>query len=161
MAECLIAGGKKAGLLGEAKVVSSVKEIDEGAVGVGVASAAQAVMLPLVIVGRPKPMMMKTPVPAKGPAVPPPPPAAQKAADPFAEESKGLRELRKVAEPMPPLVFNLKRQPDALVWEMRQSGLRSAVPGVLDVWIESILKGAGPGQDPVRAIPPAPPAAKR
>jgi hypothetical protein len=136
VAGCLTAGGKKTGLLAETKVAGAFQDADAGAVMAGVIVPEQAVMDFFVLLGSvaaPRAM----PVPGKIPAPPP-----QKKP---AETSPVMRQLRKAVEPMPPLVFTLGRQPESLVLQMRQGGLRRAAPRLLDAWIESILQGTGQG----------------
>jgi hypothetical protein len=168
VAASLAAGGKKEGLLGETKTAEAVKEIDERAVMVSVVSPAQIAVDLFVLmrqtVARKEMQMKKIAVaPGGAPAAPPPPPQPPKES---AEEAKIKQELRKAFEPLPPLTFSLNRQPDVLLLEMRPVALRRIAPRLLDVWIESLVKGmsqeAGVGGAAVPALPaaktPAPPA---
>jgi hypothetical protein len=162
VAASLAAGGKKEGLLGETRTADAIKEIDERAAMVGVVSPGQAIVdvfaLMRQIVGQPRM------APAKMKAMPPGAPAAPPAAPPqppeeSAEEAKIKAELRKAFEPLPPMTFSLNRQPDVLLLEMRPIALRRVVPRLLDVWVESLVKGMSQEAGGINAIAPAPPAA--
>jgi hypothetical protein len=159
----LMAGSKKEGWPSEAKAADALKEIDERAVAVGVVSPAQAIVdvfaLMRQIVGQPRiaPAKMKAVPNGKGPAGPPP--APPQPPEESAEEAKIKAELRKAFEPLPPLTFSLNRQPDVLVLEMRPVALRRIAPRLLDVWVESLVKGMSQEAGGINAIAPAPPAA--
>jgi hypothetical protein len=148
VAEALVAGGKKAGLLGNSKVAEAVKDIDDKAALIGVASPSQAALDLFALLSRPssRPMMKLPPG-----AAPPPPPAIKPL-----EETKKVQELRKAAEP---LVFSLNRQPDRLVLEMRPLPLRRMAPRLLEVWVEAAFKRIAEGDSgnggAIEAVPPA------
>jgi hypothetical protein len=137
VADALIAGGKKAGLLGEAKVAEAVKEIDDKSVAVGVLSSSQAALDLLAALNRPPARMGRPPAPGL-----PPQPVEQPEDKPL-EESKAVQVFRKASEP---LVFGLHRKPESLVLEMRPLSLRRMTPLFLDAWIETLLKPVGVGE---------------
>ncbi|HTU19849.1 MAG TPA: hypothetical protein VMG10_17435 [Gemmataceae bacterium] len=133
VAESLIAGSKKAGLLGETKVAAAVKEIDDKAVAVGVLSSARAAMDLFAVMSRPR-FIMKAPAPGQAPGMVEQPPA------PSLESTKTGQALLKVAEP---LVFTLNRQSDRLELKIQPLLLRRMTPRLLDVWIETLLQPLG------------------
>jgi hypothetical protein len=168
VALALTAGGKKEGLLGEARVADAVKALDRP-VALGVASLGQGlVRLFKMSVGAPVDQQRVAPV-----AAPPPPggpPAAEKKPPKVPEEvEKAARELAKVVEPLPPAVFGLTRKPDSLTLEVRQTSLRRVSARVINVWVEGSLQRAFRGQGmpggfgavgvPMEAVdtPPPPP----
>jgi hypothetical protein len=160
VARALTVGAKKEGLLAGEKVAAAVKELDADAVMVGVVSSAEAAGAAFLLAGREAPAMQKMPVP--GGAAAPPPPAAKKGPKEADEARKARRELSKATGSMTPCVLSLSRKPDALVLEMRQVGLRRAVPALLDVWIDATLHAAGQGPVGIGAGVKGPaPAAKR
>jgi hypothetical protein len=166
VAESLIAGGKKAGLLAETKVSSAIKEIDDKTAAVGVLSSARAAMDLFAVLSRPSIQsrpMMKMPAPpgggAPGAAPPPPPPPRVKvedSPDKTIELSKPMQALFKESEP---LVFCLNRQAESLVLEIRPMPLRRMTPRLLEAWVEALLKPSTeappvPGRD-MPVLPPA------
>jgi hypothetical protein len=157
----LAAGSKKESWPSEAKTADALKEIDERAVMVGVVSPGQAVVDLLALIqqamGRQRAMQMKAPA---GGAPPAPAPAPPQPPEESAEEAKFKAELRKAFEPLPPMVLSLNRQPDVLLLEMRPIALRRVVPRLLDVWVESLVKGMSQEAEMrMKAIAPAAPAA--
>jgi hypothetical protein len=130
VAESLIAGSKKEGLLGEMKVSAAVKEIDDKSVAVGVLSSARAAMDLFAVMSRPR-FIMKAPAPGQAPAAFEPPPEK-----PW-DSSKTGQALLKTAEP---LVFTLNRSSDHLILEMKSLALRRMAPRLLDAVIESLLQ---------------------
>jgi hypothetical protein len=140
VAEALAAGARKQGLLGEAKVAAALQDVDASAVAVGVVPPERSLTELFTYLGTPAPVMKRVGPPG-APAPAPPPP--RKEAPPGLEKS--LKDLRKAVEPLPPLVFSLSRQPESVVLELRQTGLRRVAPRVLDVWVESILQRTLPG----------------
>jgi hypothetical protein len=158
VAASLAAGGKKEGLLGETKTAEAVKEIDEHAVMVGVVSPTQLAvdlftLMRQTVARREMPMKKIAVAPGGAPAAPQPPPQPPKES---AEEAKIKQELRKAFEPLPPLTFSLTRQPDVLLLEMRSVAMRRIAPRLLDVWIESLVKGMNQETGGINAITPAP-----
>lgn len=145
VADALIAGDKKEGLLGETKVAEAVKEIDEKAVAVGVMSPSQAALDLLAALNRPPARMGRPPAPGL------PPQPVEQAEDKPLEESQAVQAFRKTSEP---LVFGLHRKPESLLLEMRPLSLRRMTPLFLDAWIESLLKPVGAGEStPTTPLP--------
>jgi hypothetical protein len=171
VALALTAGGKKEGLLGEARVADAVKALDRP-VALGVASTGQGlVQLFKTSLGAPRDDRRFASV-----AAPPPPggrPAEKKPAKVPEEVEKAARELAKVVEPLPPVVLSLARNPDALILEARQTSLRRVSARVINLWVEAALqqairgRGMGGFGGPVGAeavevpleapVPPTPP----
>ncbi|MGH7172875.1 MAG: hypothetical protein ACRELG_21550, partial [Gemmataceae bacterium] len=135
VAEGLITGGKKEGLLGETNVAAAIKETDEKAVVVGVLSSARAAMDLFAVMSRP-PVVMRAPAaPGQVPAAP-----VERPPEKPLDSSKAGQAFLKTAEP---LVFALNRQSDRLMLEIRPLPLRRMTPRLLDVWIEALLQPVG------------------
>ncbi len=148
LAANLLAGSKKEGLLGETKVADAIKEMDASTVSVGILSSATAVVDGYTFLNELSAWKMKKMVP---PGVKPPP--VEKKPEKSAEALRALGELRKAVQPLPPLVFSLHRQPETLLLELRQTGLRRSVPRLLDVWIELTLQSIDQGSGGMGPVP--------
>jgi hypothetical protein len=162
VAAALKCGSKKEGLVSDPKNAAAVKEVD-GSVAVGVLSVSSAVvgffrMMEQDQGGR----FNKVAPPPGGPGGPPGgPPAEPKLSD---RAEKASKELAKVLEPLPPVVFSMNRKEDTLVFEARLTGLKSVSTKLIDLWVDSALERqlerqrgfAVPGAVPV----PPPPGAK-
>jgi hypothetical protein len=174
VAEALACGAKKEGLLGEEKVAAAVKELDEP-VAVGVGSLGRMALSWFLLEKKgpagQRPAIQEVAPPAKGLApvkkLPAPGALAQAPAgdelvaaddEPAgATEDKAVKDMMKVIEPLPPLVISLKRKPEVLVVEVRQTGLRTVSAKLIDVLIDlgaqQILQERGGGFKAVPAQP--------
>jgi hypothetical protein len=165
VAASLKCGSKKTGMVSEAKYAAAVKEVD-GSVAVGVVSVSSAIAgyfrwLELDQGGA---RFNKVAPPPGGPPPGGPgdvPPVAPKLSD---RAEKAVKELAKVLEPLPPVVFSMNRKEDTLVFEARLTGLKAVSTKLIDQWVDSALERqlerqrgfAVPGGVP----PPPPPGAK-
>jgi len=166
VAAALKSGSKKAGLLSDAKNAAALKEVD-GSAAVGLISVSTAIVEIFRSLEQDQgPRFNKVPQPPGGPGDGPPggPPAAPKLSD---RAEKAVKELAKVLEPLPPVVFSMNRKEDTLVLEARLTGLKSVSTKLIDLWVDSALERqlerqrgfAVPGGVPVPP-PPPPPGAK-
>jgi hypothetical protein len=134
VANALTVGGKKQGVLGEAKVAAALKDLD-GPIAVGVGSLGRGV-IELFREGHAPggrndlgPKAKKDERPA--------PPAPDKLPD-YAE--KAVAALTKLFEPLPPTVVTLDRKADSLVLQMRQPGLKSVSAKLIDIVVDTALQ---------------------
>jgi hypothetical protein len=166
VADSLLAGTKKQGLLSDAKVAAALKDVGD-ANAVGVVSVGQGLsdLLRAATGSR-----MMPPRPVGGPPGGLPPGAgggAPPGGGPAKEEApdKYVKELLKASEPLPPMVLTLTRTKENVVLEVRQTGLKSASAKIINALIEAGLhnmyeggRGGGPGAIETKPdLPPPPP----
>ncbi len=141
-------GAKKEGLLGDEKAAAAIKDLGD-VQALAVLSSGNAVVEAFRQRELAPAVQQFTPVaPNPPPAPTDKPPAEQPKLSKRAEQT--IADVKKVVEPLPPAVFSLKREPDALTLEARQAGLKGVTNKLIDQWIESgmerILEGIkGPG----------------
>jgi hypothetical protein len=138
VAAALKCGSKKEGLVSNAKYAAAVKEGD-GSVAVGVVSVSSAVVGFFRMMELDQgPRFNKVAPPPGGPGGPPGgPPVVPKLSE---RGEKALKELTKIMEPLPPVVFGLNRKEDTLVLEARLTGLKTVATKLIDLWVDSALE---------------------
>jgi hypothetical protein len=130
VAAVLVAGGKKEGLAGDARVAAVLKELDNPILA-GVGLLGQVLEAGLHQLGK-KPFGPQVIRPNAIPAPPPPRPGT--------DLEKPVRELTRVVEALPPAVASLGRKGDTLTLGIRQSGLRAVAPKVISIYIETAVE---------------------
>jgi hypothetical protein len=138
VAAVLKGGAKNGGLLGEAKVATALKGTDDALV-VGAASLGEFLAQSVKLIEGQR-VMIKRAVP---PGIVPPPPKEEKPADTTA---KFVKELTRVAEPLPPAVMTLSRKGDVYVLEMKMTALRTASAKVINVFIDRLIEDIQSGK---------------
>jgi hypothetical protein len=144
VAEALAAGRKKGGLLGEETVAAGLKELD-GASVTGVASLGGLLVELYKDSERcASPRMMGGPTPPPGAGAPPGGiPATRVEPGKLSDRAeKRAKELASALGPLPPLVFGLTRQPDAITLTVRQPQLRRVSARAIDLWVEAAMERA-------------------
>jgi hypothetical protein len=140
VAEALAAGRKKSGLAADEAVLAGVKELNAAVVGVAAPGLLVAELYKATerAAGRP---VVGVKMGAGGPP-PVPVPAREKPVELPDGVQKTAKTLARAFEPLPPLVFGLTRQSDALALTVRQPQLRRASARAIDVWVESAMERA-------------------
>jgi hypothetical protein len=153
VADALTAGAKKAGLLGETRTSTALKEApDASLVGVLSLGSLLAFMTPLEAETRL--LVAPAPVPPGAPKAPP----QSKRIHPV--RAKLTKELIRVCESAPPAVLTVERKPEHVTMMLRQANLRmisaKLVNGIVDATLERMFNPGGEAGGGAEAVPPPP-----
>jgi len=158
IAEALNGGAKNQGLLSDPMVADTLKRID-GPVVLGICSLRHTLPDLPSWAGFRRTTSFDASQAVPGPGVPP-----SGAKPGLMGEEKFAQELSKMLAPLPPALFTLARQPNAITLEVRQPALKSVSAKLINAAIDSSLGQAadsfkaGPAPGAARVVVPAPPA---